>query len=38
MLKILSVCLLAVPMVAQQPDLKPIPAGSFTMGADTATL
>ena len=38
LIKVFAICLIVVPIAAQQPDLKSIPAGSFTMGADAVTL
>lgn len=37
-LKLFAMFSVALPLMAQHPELKTIPAGSFTMGADAATL
>ena len=37
-LKLFAMFFVALPLMAQHPDLKTIPSGSFTMGADAATL
>lgn len=37
-LKLVATFLVALPLMAQHPDLKTIPAGSFTMGADAQPL